>query len=551
MKKLSILIVLLVAISLLAVSIYAALAATVTVTASESTVAPGETVTITVSTTAVENCAAGAFMFDYNKDVFEYIEGKSLVSGYTLSGISTANDLLSGFFMGNAQAVEGDLFQITLKVNDDAAYGDYTISGTANLNDEVISCTVTSATITVACNHSYEYTDNGDGTHTATCSACGNTTTEPHTFTDGTCACSATEQCDHVPSDVVIENTVASTLDKIGSYDEVVYCSICNEELSRVTKDALLYPFQSNTMELASQLNLNINTRYDILGFASAAAAKASGYYAVVTRIDENGKPVETIIPASDWAGHSKQRVRIPYNDWNPTQMADIFEVVIYNNNNEAVTEAMVTSIREIAMNEIVQYAALGSYDNYVTLLVDMLNYGAASQGEFGYNIDDLANALLDDWQSYATSELVYPAAIDNSNAACYQTTGLELLSRVDMQLNLWKNSFGVDVTTVKAEISYTNFNGELVTKTVNGTEFKAHTNKNGKPRCKLVLDWLDIPDCLQAVTVVFKDANGNEIATVTESVISALGLYHELLPDKELYPAMIKFINSASAYFA
>ncbi len=40
----------------------------------------------------------------------------------------------------------------------------------------------------------------------------------------------------HTPADAVRENEVAATCTAAGSYDEVVYCSVCHEELSRETK---------------------------------------------------------------------------------------------------------------------------------------------------------------------------------------------------------------------------------------------------------------------------------------------------------------------------
>ncbi|MBR6118710.1 MAG: choice-of-anchor J domain-containing protein [Oscillospiraceae bacterium] len=40
----------------------------------------------------------------------------------------------------------------------------------------------------------------------------------------------------HTPAEPVIENEVAPTCTEAGSYDEVVYCSVCGEELSRETK---------------------------------------------------------------------------------------------------------------------------------------------------------------------------------------------------------------------------------------------------------------------------------------------------------------------------
>ena len=55
------------------------------------------------------------------------------------------------------------------------------------------------------------------------------------------CDCGATETSiipakGHTFSEPVRENEVAATCDKVGSYDEVVYCSVCGEEVSRVQK---------------------------------------------------------------------------------------------------------------------------------------------------------------------------------------------------------------------------------------------------------------------------------------------------------------------------
>ena len=49
----------------------------------------------------------------------------------------------------------------------------------------------------------------------------------------------------HKPAEAVIENEVEATCDKAGSYDSVVYCSVCGEEISRetVTVDALGHDF--------------------------------------------------------------------------------------------------------------------------------------------------------------------------------------------------------------------------------------------------------------------------------------------------------------------
>ena len=319
-------------------------------------------------------------------------------------------------------------------------------------------------------------------------------------------------------------------------------------------KAAALNPFYNNAMELSSQLTLHIIIKVNTLGFNNdMEAIKASGYYAVVTRIDENGNPVETKVPASEWLNHTNQRMKIPFSNWSPLHMADALEVAIYNNNDEKISVELETSVRAIAMDEIQKGINAGNLADYVTMLVDMLNYGAASQSRFTYNTDDLANSkLTDEMKGYATPDTVYGAKKDNSGVAIYQSTAMELGSRVEMNLILWNDAFGVSLDEVEVEVTYYTNKGVLQQKTLSGKDgcFLEHNPKNGRARSKLVINWLDIPDCKQDVTIVFKDSDGNVIATITESMQAAVGTYKEALPDIQLYPALIKFINSAYARF-
>ena len=62
------------------------------------------------------------------------------------------------------------------------------------------------------------------GEETFTCSRCGESKTE------------AAEALGHTPAAAVRENEKAATCEEAGSYDEVVYCSVCEDEISRETK---------------------------------------------------------------------------------------------------------------------------------------------------------------------------------------------------------------------------------------------------------------------------------------------------------------------------
>ena len=79
------------------------------------------------------------------------------------------------------------------------------------------------------CDHKYKLTEN-----TATCTEAGTAT-----YTCIKCGDSYTESVaanGHTPAAAVEENRVEATCAAAGSYDEVVYCSVCNAEISRTQK---------------------------------------------------------------------------------------------------------------------------------------------------------------------------------------------------------------------------------------------------------------------------------------------------------------------------
>ena len=143
--------------------------------------------------------------------------------------------------------------------------------------DEVVYCTVCNKELsrttvkTEAKGHKWnegkittEPTCTEEGMKTFECTVCGKTKTEKvsawghdwnEDFTvDKEATCEETglksihcKRCDerkeittipakgHVKGEVKIENVTESTCEKGGSYDEVVYCTVCNKELSRTT----------------------------------------------------------------------------------------------------------------------------------------------------------------------------------------------------------------------------------------------------------------------------------------------------------------------------
>ena len=79
------------------------------------------------------------------------------------------------------------------------------------------------------CEHNYALTSNtatclDAGVATYTCSKCGDSYTEN------------VPAAGHTPADAVRENEVPASCSAAGSYDEVIYCSVCKEKISRTQK---------------------------------------------------------------------------------------------------------------------------------------------------------------------------------------------------------------------------------------------------------------------------------------------------------------------------
>ena len=190
MRKVSTFLVLLLAIVMLAVPVLAAQTATMSVAASNQALDRGDTVVITVSTSKVDSCESGGFMFSFDKNVFEYVSGEAGtgLSGFT-AGVSPAAGNTAGYFMNGNKTVEGEIFKITLRVKATAAYGTYTITGVPNLKagGAAVECTVGEITVTVACRHEYgAYEFANETTHQRICTKCAEVETTEHQWDEGT-----------------------------------------------------------------------------------------------------------------------------------------------------------------------------------------------------------------------------------------------------------------------------------------------------------------------------------------------------------------------------
>ena len=88
--------------------------------------------------------------------------------------------------------------EVTSKITDPTCTEDGKTVYTATVSFAGAEFTDTKEESIPSTGHTYEYVDNGDSTHTKTCTICDESESEPHTYEDGTCKyCKAEEPEEH------------------------------------------------------------------------------------------------------------------------------------------------------------------------------------------------------------------------------------------------------------------------------------------------------------------------------------------------------------------
>lgn len=185
----------------------------------------GDTVTMGINIGNNPGYRSFKIVLGYNADALEVAS----VSGNVTSNTNTAGKVIATF--GSATKVEGDgqLFSVSFKIKGGCGTYPVSVSVSELYTDGTVALSYTTASGSVTVDHSWVKgntvapTCTEKGYTVYTCSVCG--ATENRDFVDGA----------HVPGAAVKENVVVGSCNKPGSYDSVVYCSVCGVELSRET----------------------------------------------------------------------------------------------------------------------------------------------------------------------------------------------------------------------------------------------------------------------------------------------------------------------------
>ncbi len=157
------------------------------ITASKDVIDVGETVTFTLSVPSIASVRSGAVSVTFSGSL-ELVSGNWL-GDYRLADFQSESG--SGVFLFDAaETLKGDIFSFSLRLKENTA-AEYGLSAEIKLAD-------------------------GD-------------------FERGAGAVESKISFGHTPLKAVVENDASPTCTEKGHYDEVVYCDVCGEELSRNT----------------------------------------------------------------------------------------------------------------------------------------------------------------------------------------------------------------------------------------------------------------------------------------------------------------------------
>lgn len=426
-------------------------------------------------------------------------------------------------------------------------------------------------------------TCNAKGTSKYTCKVCD------YNFTVDDIAMSTT----HTPAKAVEENRVEATCAKAGSYDSVVYCSVCNKEITRTpvtinkidhtwgayvfngdaarnvdgtqTREcAVCHTTETVTAPNTGILRVNGNNLELSAGVAENFLVNTSTiklYDKVWVEVDrfEADKNAYVKYVIEDSSIDNTQN-KFQFTSFGPQGMADNLKVSVHGLKNGVeywgVTNE--TSVRTYVMGQLKKQTTKTSA---ATLFVDLLNYGTAAQDYMKYNQGDYINSQLTEAQKKWGSTLISnDKYVDSQNLAfetianpsvAWRGASLVLESSVGFSIDISDYARGASLT--KAVLDTYKIKIQLVTgetlwyNSIENPECFTETTTKGR----WTFEVNDIPvaslDGPFLVTVC--DANGNALSNTLQYSAASYTRRQNGKPIKNLLDYMQVYITSAYNY--
>ena len=224
----------------------------------------------------------------------------------------------------------------------------------------------------------------------------------------------------------------------------------------------------------------------------------------------------------------------ITYTGLAAKEMCDTIHVYVYNGEGTLVGQHS-DSIRSYILRQL-REKDYGQ--EFRTLCVDLLNYGAAAQTAFGYRAADLANKdltaeeLAEGTQTMAT--YTDKQTLSGATSAYYGTAYI-LETKISMTMAVRGSYFG---DGCYALVSYTDHTGAQKNIRLEG--------KKNNSVCEFVLNEIVVADGRCLLTIEFYKADGTKVVTVQDSMESYTARIAEYYP---LAEKMLAFSDSAYNY--
>ncbi len=297
-----------------------------------------------------------------------------------------------------------------------------------------------------------------------------------------------------------------------------------------VAKDfevAKLFDFSGATVTLGNSMQISF--------FAKQEYFEGKDYYAVVEHYLPDGKINEKRYEFAEWEARKLSGVDyyvMNYSNLAAKQIADEIHVTIYKTDGTQVSNTKVDGLSAYAYRTI----ETTTNSELRTALVDMLNYGAATQAYFNYNTEKPANANAEKYQKYATADVSH---LKNEKVSDSKYVGTTVTLENNIKLTGYFKNLTSDMYAVA---SFTDHYGHKKTLEVDGKDFyKFNSTTYG-----VCVDNLVVADAAQLVTITVYNADGTVYSTLIDSIN---GYLKRNIEKGDVYTAIAKFTTSAYNY--
>ena len=302
-------------------------------------------------------------------------------------------------------------------------------------------------------------------------------------------------------------------------------CTVCGGVDENYSEKFALY---GSSMTLGNALDMNFFVYQSDIG-------ESTGNYAVITKHYADGRADAVAdVPQENWKSLGSSLYYFTFSGVRAKEMADKIDVVIYNAEGEAISEVFTDSVQGYARRMLDNPETIATHR---TLYIEMLNYGAAAQAEFGYDTGNLANSVIteEEQAAYGIQDRTYVNQQQKDDA--YYGTTLTLENQIVFNI-FYHGSYVPEGAYAVA--GFTNHYGGQIEERVDAFT----TLGNWK---YVSFKSLVVSDCSEPITVKLYDADGNLISTVIDSIEGYAARMTEVGP---LYDAIMKFADAAYQYF-